>query len=210
MIAWNDINPFDAVSVPACFAINLAFGPNNLMAMVNGAQRGIGFALIASMGRILAFIPMIVLSALGLGVILSASELVFTIVKLIGAGYLIYLGIKIWRASYAMGDSALTPHTLTLSQSFMREGLVALGNPKAILVFAAFFPQFVVADAYAQSYAIIGTIFLALEVVAIGVYALIGRLAARSTKLSLHWFQRGSGIGMVVFGGLLLLTGRPV
>ncbi|HCI07903.1 MAG TPA: lysine transporter LysE, partial [Sulfitobacter sp.] len=50
------------VFVPACFAINLAFGPNNLMALTNGAQRGVGFAVIASLGRLIAFIPMIAVS----------------------------------------------------------------------------------------------------------------------------------------------------
>ena len=196
--------------VPACFAINLAFGPNNLMALANGAQHGVGFALIASMGRLLAFVPMIAMSALGLGLVLSASAFVFTAVKMIGAGYLIYLGIKILRASYKTPDSDLKANTLTLPQAFLREGFVALGNPKAILVFAAFFPQFVVTEAYIQSYTIIALIFLALEAVAILVYAFFGRLAARSSKLNLGGFQRASGIGMVIFGGLLLLTRRPV
>jgi threonine/homoserine/homoserine lactone efflux protein len=195
--------------IPACFAINLAFGPNNLMALTNAAQNGVGFAFLASIGRLLAFIPMIIVSALGLGIILSTSALVFTTVKVIGAGYLIYLGVKIWRSSNAMKDSDLTASRLSLPQAFVREGLVAFGNPKAILVFAAFFPQFIVADAYVQSYLLVAVIFLLLEVLAILVYGVIGRIAAKSSKLNLRWFQRASGIGMVTFGGLLLMTQRP-
>jgi threonine/homoserine/homoserine lactone efflux protein len=109
-----------------------------------------------------------------------------------------------------MSDSDLATNTVNLPQAFLREGLVALGNPKAILVFAAFFPQFVVTENYVHSYTIIAAIFLALEAVAILVYAIIGCLAAQSSKLNLPWFQRASGVGMVVFGGLLLLTRRPV
>ncbi len=69
------------------------------MALTNGAQRGVGFAVIASLGRLIAFIPMIAVSALGMGLILSASGVVFTAVKFVGAAYLIYLGVKILRSS---------------------------------------------------------------------------------------------------------------
>ncbi len=195
--------------VPACFAINLAFGPNNLMALTNAGQNGVGFAFLAGFGRLLAFIPMIIVSALGLGIILSTSAVVFTGVKVIGAAYLIYLGVKIWRSSSAMNDDDMALSRLSLSQAFLREGLVAFGNPKAILVFAAFFPQFVVTEAYVQSYLIVAAIFLLLEALAIIVYAIVGRLAVQSSKLNLRWFQRASGVGMVAFGGLLLLTQRP-
>ena len=179
------------------------------MALTNGAQRGVGFAVIASLGRLIAFIPMIVVSALGMGLILSASGVVFTVVKFVGAAYLIYLGVKILRSSSQADGNMVVGQTLTLGQAFWREGFVALGNPKAILVFAAFFPQFVVREAYAQSYTIIGLIFLVLEVGAILIYALLGRLAARSATLNLQWIHRASGIGMIVFGALLLLTQRP-
>ena len=179
------------------------------MALTNGAQRGVCFAVIASLGRLIAFIPMIVVSALGMGLILSASGVVFTAIKLVGAAYLIYLGVKILRSSSQADGNMVERQALTLGQAFWHEGFVALGNPKAILVFAAFFPQFVVSEAYAQSYTIIGLIFLVLEVGAILVYALLGRLAARSATLNLQWIQRASGIGMIVFGALLLLAQRP-
>ena len=179
------------------------------MALTNGAQRGVGFAVIASLGRLIAFIPMIVVSALGMGLILSASGVVFTAIKLVGTAYLIYLGVKILRSSSKTDGNMVEEQALTLWQAFWREGFVALGNPKAVLVFAAFFPGFVESEAYAQSYTIIGLIFLLLEAEAILIYALLGRLAARSATLSLQWIQRASGIGMIVFGALLLLTQRP-
>ena len=160
------------------------------MALTNGAQRGVGFAVIASLVRLIAFIPMIVVSALGMGLILSASGVVFTVVKFVGAAYLIYLGVKILRSSSKADGNMFVGQTLTLGQAFWREGFVALGNPKAILVFAAFFPQFVVSEAYAQSYTIIGLIFLVLEVGAILIYALLGRLAARSATLNIQWIHR--------------------
>lgn len=198
-----------AVYIPACFAINLAFGPNNLLAMTHGAQAGTMFAFRAGLGRIFAFAPMIAISAVGLGVILSASAMVFTAIKLFGAAYLVWLGIKLLRFSASADLSHLKPRQLNLCSAFRSEWLVALGNPKAILVFAAFFPQFVAVENYAQSYLILGSLFLVMETVALIVYAAIGQFAARAASSRLHWFQKASGFGMIGFGLLLLFTPKP-
>lgn len=197
------------VFVPACFAINLAFGPNNLLAMTHGARCGVKFALAASLARLLAFAPMIAASALGLGMLLAASATVFSLVKLAGALYLVWLGIRLLRTPAPGGAEAADPARPTLGNAFRREGLVALGNPKAILVFTAFFPQFVDLQAYWTSYALLGLIFLVLEAVAILVYAAVGRFAARFAARRMHWFQRVSGAGMIVFGILLLFSPQP-
>ncbi len=197
------------IFVPACFALNLSFGPSNLLALTHAAEKGVVFAVAAAMGRLLVFIPMIAISALGLGILLTASSLVFTAAKIAGACYLIWLGWKLWQSSTAMTAGGLPQTSMRLSQAFRREGLVAIGNPKAILIFAAFFPQFVVVDAYFESYALLSAIFIALEAIAISLYATAGALAARTAALKLHWFQRASGVGMMLFGGLLLFARRP-
>ena len=87
------------ILVPACFALNLAFGPNNLLSMIHGAKRGVVFATCAALGRLLVFVPMIVISALGLGLVLSASAVIFSAVKIVGAIYLIWLGASLWRSA---------------------------------------------------------------------------------------------------------------
>lgn len=191
--------------VPACFALNLAFGPNNLMALGNGAQRGPLFALGAGLGRILAFVPMIALAGLGLGLLLQASALLFTVVKLAGAAYLIYLGVKLLRSGKG-GEAGQAP--ASLPRAFRREALVALGNPKAILIFAAFFPQFVDPSRYGESYLALGATFLVLETLAILVYALAGHFAARAAGRHMPAINRVSGGGMIVFGLALLFTRR--
>ncbi len=197
------------VFVPACFALNMAFGPNNLLALNHGAQSGVSLAFRAALARLLAFVLMITISALGMGILLSASATVFTALKLAGAAYLIWLGWRLLKSSSKMQATAIAHGFATVGEAFRREGLVAIGNPKAILIFAAFFPQFVNVDSYAASYVALGAIFIALEVVAILIYAMIGRYAARFAASRLHWFQRASGMGMIVFGFLLLLTRRP-
>ena len=195
--------------VPACFALNLAFGPNNFLAMTHGAGQGVGFALRASVGRLAVFVPMIALTALGLGLVLSTSAAIFTAVKLIGALYLIWLGLSLWRRAGQADAAQAGPGRRGIWSALRAEALVAVSNPKAILIFAAFFPQFVDPAAYWASYAQLGLAFLALELVAILAYAVVGRVALRRAGRRLGLVQRASGAMMCLFGVLLALGPAP-
>jgi threonine/homoserine/homoserine lactone efflux protein len=199
MIDW-------VIFLPACFALNLAFGPNNLLALMHGARAGVGFAQCAALGRLLVFLPMIAVSALGLGFVLTTSALVFSIVKVIGAAYLIWLGISLWRSSTTVETERVDGVKLPLRRAFRSEAVVALSNPKAILIFAAFFPQFVAVDAYWHSYAMLGAAFIGMEAIAICIYALIGRFASKFATGKLSLMQRASGLTMGLFGLLLLMS----
>lgn len=197
------------VFLPACFALNLAFGPNNLLAMTNGARSGVLFAQKAAVGRLLVFVPMIAISALGLGIVLTTSSFVFGIAKVVGAAYLIWLGISLWRSASTLKTRDISGERVPLGRAFKTEGIVAVSNPKAILIFAAFFPQFVAVDAYWQSYAMLGAAFLMMEAVAILAYAAFGKLASRFAVGKLPKLQRASGATMCLFGVLLLVSPQP-
>lgn len=197
-----------AIFLPACFALNLAFGPSNLMAMTHAATVGPGFAIRAGFGRLLVFAPMIALSAAGLGLQLAASATAFTLLKLAGAAYLVWLGVKLLRSGGSVAGLARADPP-GFRTAFRREMATAASNPKAMLIFAAFFPQFAVPDAYWQSYAVMGGIFLALEWVVIGLYAALAAAMARSATPRLTAVQRVSGASMVGFGVLMLLARRP-
>lgn len=84
--------------IPACFALNMAPGPNNLLAMNNARCYGFRAAFVASLGRIAAFSAMIALSASGLAVILYTSEMLFLAIKLVGALYLLWIAFNLWRS----------------------------------------------------------------------------------------------------------------
>jgi threonine/homoserine/homoserine lactone efflux protein len=199
------------VFLPACFAINMAFGPNNLLSLTNGAREGVWRATAAASGRLVAFSIMILIAALGLGALLAASELMFSVVKWVGAAYLVYLGVKLLRAG-APKLEAFTPEARSpLRRLMLQEFWVAAGNPKAILVFTAFFPQFIGGGSYAVSFFVMGATFITLELVAIAVYAAFGgRLGslARGRRV-LTLFNRVSGSLMIGFGLVLALTRRP-
>jgi len=84
--------------LPACFAINLAPGPNNLLSINVAARHGFITAFVGGTGRLVAFALMLVLAATGLAVVLHASEWFFLAIKLVGAAYLIWLAIQLWRS----------------------------------------------------------------------------------------------------------------
>lgn len=204
--------PFETLLlfVPACFALNMAFGPNNLLSMTIGARHGLRASLIAATGRLVAFAIMIAVAALGMGALLIASEMAFAVVKFLGAAYLVWLGAKILTSKAKAADTAVP--TNTGIRGFVRqEFLVAIGNPKAILIFTAFFPQFVMSGHYWSSFLILGGIFLLLETIAIALYAFAGtRLSgAMQNQHSLRWINRISGSTMIAFGVMLAAAKRP-
>ena len=199
------------IFAPACFAINMAFGPNNLLSLTNAARRGVVPAILAAAGRIVSFAVMIAIAGIGLGAVLAASENVFTIVKWAGAAYLVWIGVNLIRAGAPLlRDDAATPR-LSLRKLTLQELWVAAGNPKAILVFTAFFPQFVDPEAYALSFAILGLTFLIFETFAIVVYSFIGAKLGRYVRdrRTLKWFNRTSGAMMIGFGLALIFARRP-
>ncbi len=206
--------------LPACFALNMAFGPNNVLSLSNGARNGVVHSISASAGRLLAFAIMIGIAGLGLGTVLLASATLFTALKFGGAAYLVWLGIKLLRSRPAdapITDSepaavALPTRSGLLWKHTKQEFYVAVGNPKAILVFTAFFPQFVDRAHYASSFTMLGATFLLLEMVAIAVYAFIGaRLRSLTARPSgFVWLNRVSGSMMVGFGILLATLRRPI
>ncbi|HEX8615373.1 MAG TPA: LysE family translocator [Telluria sp.] len=172
--------------VPACFALNMAPGPNNLLSLSNATRYGFRQSCAAGLGRLLAFSGMLLLASAGLAVILHTSELLFYAIKIVGAAYLFYLAVQLWRAPAAAEADAHTP-AVGLFGLARQEFLVAAGNPKAILIFTAFLPQFVSpADASAPQFAVLGTLFLLLELIAIAAYAYMGVHLRR-------WFARPRG-----------------
>ena len=168
--------------IPACFALNMTPGPNNLLSMNNARCYGFKSAVAAGLGRIAAFSVMIALAASGLAVVLYTSEVLFFLIKLFGAAYLLWIAFKLWRSeSTPLSDIERNKKLMGLVK---QEFVLAAGNPKAILIFTAFLPQFVDVSANAEAqFLVLGGVFLVLEILAISIYAVFG-LYLR------HWFSK--------------------
>lgn len=142
--------------------------------MSNAKKYGFQVACIAGIGRLVAFTVMIALAASGLASILYASEQLFSIVKVFGAGYLFWLAYQLWIAT-PCDDIGNCESGMSVIGLAKQEFLLAAGNPKAILIFTAFLPQFVnPSEPVGFQFFVLGSIFLFLEWAAIAGYACFG------------------------------------
>ena len=127
----------------AATGLSLSPGPNGLLALTHGALHGRRKALYTVFGGALGFITVIALSMFGIGALLKASLTWLTVMKWLGAAYLIWLGIQVWR-SPPIGIELCGSTQPRAGWSLFRQGaLSALTNPKGLLFFAAFLPQFI-------------------------------------------------------------------
>lgn len=193
--------------IPACFALNMAPGPNNLLSMNNARYYGFKSAFFAGLGRIVAFAVMIALAASGLAVVLYASKALFLTIKIVGAAYLLWIAFNLWHSEASpVSELANTRNRLGLAK---QEFLLAAGNPKAILIFTAFLPQFVdVSASVNEQFFALGAMFLVLEMGAISIYAIFGMyLKQWFTKPKMaKRFNRGCATFLAISGASLLLS----
>ena len=204
--------------VAAVFIISGTPGPNMLLAMTQGIRFGLRPIWPTLLGAVCGVLIILCMSMSGLGAILKASEQLFAVVKWIGAAYLIYLGIQMWRTSSnaSMNNAAEeTPATsvqVTSAIVQFRTGMaVAMSNPKAILFGLAFFPQFINADApLLPQAAILLTTFAAIEASWMCVYALGGTQLSKylASPLRMRNFNRTSGSAFILAGLGLGLFGK--
>lgn len=187
-------------------------GPTMLMCMTNALNHGPRKAMTSVAGSVGAVLCVMLLSAMGLGALLATSEAAFTVAKVVGAAYLIYLGIKTFRSEAAVFDASAKAAPEARQRSFFLRGfLVGASNPKAVLFFAAFFPQFLnPAAPFAPQFAVLALTFMLFEFTVLAGCALgVSRIAPvlRSSR-AVRWFNRVSGGLFALLGGLLLLTRR--
>jgi threonine/homoserine/homoserine lactone efflux protein len=189
-------------------------GPTMLMSITNAASHGTTKALTSTAGSVTAVLGVMLLSAMGLGALLAASDLAFTALKVVGAGYLIYLGVSTFlsadRAVFVVDEADTS--TKSGRALFVQGWLVGASNPKAILFFSAFFPQFIDPNEDGiRQFAILATTFVAMEFSVLSLCCVFAaRLAPWLRKPGrARWFNRASGSLFAGMGALLLLVRRP-
>jgi threonine/homoserine/homoserine lactone efflux protein len=149
----------------AATGLSLSPGPNGLLALTHGALHGRRQALYTICGGALGFVVVIALSMFGIGALLQASLGWLTVLKWVGGAYLVWLGIQVWR-SPPIGVDVRRSAAPRAGGSMFREGaLSALTNPKALLFFAAFLPQFIdPARSLLMQFAIMAATFAVVEI----------------------------------------------
>ena len=195
-------------------AAALSPGPAILLAITNGVAGGGRRVVWSSLGNIVGLLLISCVSIFGLGALLKASAAAFTVTKVVGAAYLVWLGIKQWRRP-ATGLSDASPAIASGTRDAVylaREGaLVALTNPKAIVFFTALFPVFLDArQALAPQFAIMTATMMALSFICLMGYGLMARRVRHWLATPRHhrMFQRVTGSVFIVMGGSLLTLTR--
>lgn len=125
------------------FFMSATPGPNMLLALNHGIRHGFRATLATCVGLMAGLFLIMLGSVAGLGAILAASQVAFSIVKYAGALYLVYIGFRTWRAPPRVEKSAAVAPAGGNRWELFRTGvLVSLSNPKAFIFFMALFPQF--------------------------------------------------------------------
>ncbi|MBD8890513.1 LysE family translocator [Roseibium litorale] len=134
----------------------LSPGPGVMLAISNTLRFGRTATLVSAAGNALGLVLIGYAAAFGFGAVMAASALAFTVLKLIGAAYLIYLGIKIWRDRSSLQVHDKGPAAPRSQGRLFAQGLfVSVTNPKAMLVITALFPQFLPHDGFTPGLATI-------------------------------------------------------
>ncbi|MBA6141696.1 LysE family translocator [Pseudomonas sp. p99-361] len=127
----------------ASIGLSLTPGPNSLLALTHGALYGARRTLFTTVGGVFGFSALIALAMFGLGALLQASASVLGVLKWLGGAYLVWLGVQLWRSpglqlELNAGNAGLN------NAGLFRQGLLsAMANPKVLLFYGAFLPQFI-------------------------------------------------------------------
>lgn len=197
----------------ASFVLAVTPGPTMLLALSNGISGGMRRAKWGIVGASLGSTIVICTVALGLGSLLAASEWLFNALRVAGVVYLAWLGIKLWRSPPPDVSAVVaTPDTTPQGRlALFRSLTVALSNPKSVLFFAAFLPQFIdTTQAQGPQYLVLGGIFVVLDTCIMLAYAGAGTQAVRwMSRRSLRNVNRGCAAGMWALAATLAFWRRP-
>jgi homoserine/homoserine lactone efflux protein len=185
-------------------------GPAILLCINNGVQHGIRLSAFAVLGNVIAFQILIILSAIGIGSILATSLEIFNLVKILGALYLCYLGIKIWFSpinSFAQHEAIQKRRRPSFL--FRHAFLVTASNPKALIYVTALLPQFLDIDQPLMTQLLsLNAGIAVLQFIVFMTYVILSSHARiwLNNELTRKLFNRISGVTFIGFGIALGLS----
>ncbi len=203
-----------AAFAPASFVLIVIPGPSVLFVISRGVVLGRRAALATVVGNCAGVYVQVAAVALGVGAIVERSAVVYDTIKLAGAAYLVWLGVRTFRNRRDLAQALGAPVTAKSGRRILREGfVVGLTNPKAAVFFAAILPQFTdpsLGHVPLQMLAL-GVVFIAIALVCDGAWGLVAGTARERLAASPRRLEAIGGAGGVVLVGLgvgLAVTGR--
>lgn len=194
--------------------LNIAPGPDSILIMTRSATQGWRAGSAAALGIGAGTCVHVLAAALGLSALLAASSWAFTVIKWVGAAYLVWIGLQMLLSRQQAGPAALAltpplPYPKIFAQGFLTNVL----NPKVALFFLAFVPQFIAPEAphKALAFILLGAIFNLNGMLWCHFLAVSTALASRRLRLGAgpaRWLNRGIGALFLSFGIKLALSER--
>lgn len=184
-------------------------GPSQLLMLSNSMANGFQRSLATAAGDLTANVLQMLAASLGLGALILLSEHAFTIIKWLGVAYLLWMGIgKIRNA----GRGTLRQQQRAPVSTLWLQGFItSAANPRAVLFFAALFPQFISSEgAFWTQFAILGLTYIVLDGLFLSAYGVGATwMAKRATGTAKTWLDRLSGGFLVAAAVLLGLRSMP-
>jgi threonine/homoserine/homoserine lactone efflux protein len=192
----------------AIFIFGVTPGPGVLAIIARALVNGGASCTLLSLGMAVSDCVYLVLACLGLAAIATHFGEVFTVIRLAGAGYLLYLGWKMWTAPVHIASDAETPPVAGPGKSFMQGFLISASNPKVIVFYIAFLPTFMDLGALTPV-DILVAVALGLGALMLGL-VIIAYTAARARRwfrspAAMRGLNRGAGSIMATAGAYLAL-----
>jgi threonine/homoserine/homoserine lactone efflux protein len=196
-----------AAFVLATAVLMLIPGPNVALIVANSLAWGARYGLLTVAGTSSAMVVQLLLAALGMTALLGILAEWFEWLRWIGVAYLVWIGVQQWRAP-PVDLTRTAPQPRARREIFARGFLISLTNPKTLLFYAAFFPQFVAADRDAgPQIAILSVTFLAVAVLLDGAWAVLAARARGALAMRGRLRNRLTG-GLLIGAGLGLALAR--
>lgn len=202
-----------ALFIVSGLLLNLMPGPDSLLIMLRSGSQGWRAGSVAALGIGTGTMVHVLAAAMGLSAVLSASAELFAVIKLMGALYLVYLGLSmLWQGTKdtSATNAAVALPVLSYGRIFRQGLLTNVLNPKVALFFLAFVPQFITPDApqKALAFILLGCIFNFNGMIWCHLLAFFTAYASRKVRLSTRlgaWLNRLMG-GLFVGLGIKLAT----
>ncbi|MEO0995894.1 MAG: LysE family transporter [Pseudomonadota bacterium] len=180
-------------------------GPSHLLMLSTSLANGFHRSLATAGGDLSANALQMLLAGTGLAALVTASSHGFAVVKWAGVSYLLWIGVRQLVASFRAPGAAAAARRASLRQLWFRGFVTSAANPKAVVFFAALFPQFLNPQApLAPQLAVLGMTYLLIDGLFLTGYGVAaGWLAKRLSERRKAWLDRGSGAALVAAALLL-------
>jgi threonine/homoserine/homoserine lactone efflux protein len=191
----------------ATFALALSPGPDNIFVLIQSITNGRKFGLAVVAGLMTGCLVHTTLLAFGISAVIKNNPTIFTLIKIFGAVYLVYLAISVYRGGNSISIETENKQVKSISSLFRQGFIMNVLNPKVTIFFLAFFPGFLFSDSISTiiQFYVLGLLFIMISsIVFSGIALLSGSISTfltgnKKTGFVLKWVQITVFLGIAIF-----------